>query len=493
MITFTVENIFTHVDNPGPIAIGIGKFLNVRKDGYYQTIDKERYLLTKETVLQTKWRAEYINLYNHIRQTFPTGRLGYIADWCYENGQQVQIIDNRKKPEKNLDLKYIGPVSDGSNGKPARPYQIESTAKIQAKGGRGILWHATGSGKTCTGAHIMVDLGVNALYMVPSLELLNQTHENLSGMIDTKIGKIGEGVWDPKPITVATEQTLWARLDTQECKDFLNSRELMIFDECHHTAVAKDKKGKWSNVNSWYIISLNCPAYYRIGMTGTPGKDIESKRALLECSIGRVIDRVTVRQLIDSGVLCDVEVHMHNIKHKNGCSDYHQSRLVGVLTNEKLNEYIAGITISELKEGHNVLMLTGSKAHQGPMLAKIFETKYGMTVPFVSGDDTRTTRVHARKDFRDGKLKAIIGTIYREGVDFPRCDAGILCDGGRDEKATCQFMGRILRSAEGKKLAHLHDFNHKGDRFLKRHSQERLGEYVEQEIDKIVTHEGITV
>jgi len=39
----------------------------------------------------------------------------------------------------------------------------------------------------------------------------------------------------------------------------------------------------------------------------------------------------------------------------------------------------------------------------------------------------------------------------------------------------------------------LHDFNHKGDRFLKKHSQERLGIYVEEEIEKITTHAGISV
>jgi len=297
---------------------------------------------------------------------------------------------------------------------------------------------------------------------------------------------------------VATAQTLWSRFNKQECQDFLNRRELLIVDECHHTQVsagrggAKDKQGKSYKVNSWYIIAINCPAYYRVGLTGTPGKDIEQKRALLECSIGRVLDRVSVRYLIDLGVLSDVEVHVHKIKHNRYYNDYPSARKEGVLLNTKLNEYIVHIAIAELKAGKNVLLLTGSKAHQGIALSELF-AQYGYDVPFVSGDDKRKKRVEIREAFRDGKLSALIGTIYREGVDFPKCSVGILCDGGRDEKGTCQFMGRILRTAKGKGIAHLHDFLHQDKGFLKKHSNARLNTYVEEEIDKIINHEGVSL
>lgn len=499
MITFTVNNILTHVDNPHPIAHAVGKYLNIKSDSFYKGIDYAEYRATGKSVLRTKYKADYINVYNQMKQTFPTGRLGYLVDWCRDNGIPCQVIDNRIMPEKHLDIIYTGPPSDGSNGKPSRPYQLNAPSILRERGGRGILWHATGSGKTCTGARIIQDFGVTTLYMVPSIELLDQTAKALRAMLSgILIGTIGDGTWDPQSITVATSATLWSRFHRQECKDFLNSIELLITDECHHVTrkgagtKTKNKEGKGYKVNSWYILAINCPAYFRVGLTGTPGKDIEQKRSLLECVIGRVVDRVSVRELIDVGILSEVEIHMHTITHSVTRSDYPSARREGVLLNEEFNRYLVQIAIAELKAGESVLMLTGSKAHQGPLLVKLFQ-EYGYEVPFVSGDDTRKNRIRFREDFRNGKIKALVGTVYREGVDFPYLTVGILCDGGQDEKATCQFLGRILRTAEGKTKARLHDAMHKDKKFLQRHSNARLTEYVEQELENIVTHKGITV
>lgn len=335
--------------------------------------------------------------------------------------------------------------------------------------------------------------------MVPSLELLSQTRDSLqTNLGGQKIGVIGDGVWDPQPITVSTTATLWSRFEKPECKEFINNVELLIVDECHHVAKrgpkksTKNKAGATYSVNSWYIIAINCPAYFRVGLTGTPGKEIEQKRAMLECAIGRVAQRITTRELIDLGVLSDVQVNMHTIKHTLKYYDHQVARKEGVLLNEPFNEYIVHVAIAELKAGKQVLLLTASKAIQGPMLSKIF-SRFGYEVPFISGDDKRKARAKARDEFRAGTRRCLIGTVYKEGVDFPLCNCGINCDGQKDDKAVIQFLGRILRTAKGKGLAHLHDFKHEDNKYLKRHSKMRLTTYIEEDLEKIVTHKGITV
>jgi superfamily II DNA or RNA helicase len=490
MITFTVNNILTHVDNSFPIAEAVNKYLNIKSDSFYKGIDYKIYRETGRTVLKTKYRSDTLNVYNQQKQTFPTGRLGYLVDWCYDHNIPCKLVDNRIKPKKSYTCNYIGWPSDGSDGNPPRIYQQRAPELIEQKT-RGVLWYATGSGKTAAAARIIQKFCVTTLYMVPSVELLNQTHDALSNMLDIEIGKIGDGTWNPKEITVATSATLWSRFETDTCKEFLNSIKMLIVDEVHHVSIgSKNKSGNLYKVNSWYIISINCPAYYRIGLTGTPGKNIEQKRGLLECTIGRIIDRVSVRELIDLGILTDVEIHLHTIKHSRTIQSYPTARKEGVLLNEELNNYICHIAISELKAGKSVLLLTGSKAHQGPSLQRHFK-ELGYNVPFVSGNDTRKNRVQIRKDFKAGKIQCLIGTVYKEGVDFPALDTGILCDGGRDEKGTCQFMGRILRTTKGKKIARLHDFMHKDSKHLEKHSKARLQTYFEEEIENIITHEGL--
>lgn len=500
MTKFIIDNVKTEIINPEPIAGAIAQYLVIKKDSFVKSIDWDEYNSTGKTILKTKYKPEILNLYNHITRTCPTGRIGYLIDWAWERNLPIEIEDRRVVPAAHVPVEYIGPPSDGSNGKPARLYQLQAPQIIREKGGRGILWHATASGKTFTAARIISDFRVNTLYIVPSLELLNQTLEELTEVLKFQqghVGCIGEGIWDPQPITVATSATLWTRYESPECKSLIANTECILLDECHHVSHKssrpdKNKSGTVLPVNSWYVIAINCPAYFRVGLTGTPGKDIEQKRSLLECAIGRVVHRVSARELIDMGVISDVEVHMHTIKHTRKFSDFNTARKECILQNDKFNEYLVHIAISELKAGKSVLILTSSKAEQGPRLVKIFQA-YGYDVPFVSGDSKKKQRKDARADFKAGRIRALIGTIYKEGVNFPACDVGILGDGGLDEKKVIQFLGRILRKAEGKGIAHLHDFMHKDGKHLSKHSNARMSTYVEEELNKIITHKGIEV
>lgn len=497
MVVFNIHNSHTAIEGPDHLVlVPIDKFFRVKRDGYVKSIDWQEYRETGRTIIKTKYKPQYIDLYNPIRKSFPTGRLGYVVEWLDTNNIAYQLNDCRKKPERHLDITYIGPPADGSNGFPPRPYQLNAPVKIEEHGGRGILWHATASGKTATASRIIAHFGVRTLYIVPSLELLNQTQSELNKMLKTAdgVGRIGDGDWDPRAVTVSTAQTLWARFERPETKELLNNTEMLILDEAHHTGVSstKDKNGNALSLNSWYILALNCNAYYRIGLTGTPGKDIDQKRVFLESMAGRVIDRVSARELIDLGIISDVEIHIHTIKHKQSRPDFNSARKEGVITNEPFNDYLVQVAISEIKQGKNVLILTNSKEHQGPLLVSLFE-RYGMSVPFVSGESKSKERERLRQDFKEGRIPALIGTIYKEGVDFPRCDCGILADGGQDEKRTLQFLGRVLRKAQGKGIARLHDFNHKDGKYLHRHSAARLGYFVEEELDRIVTHKGIEI
>lgn len=493
MVVFTIDNIKTHADNADEIMHAVDKYLMIHQDGFVKEVDWKKYKETGRTQMRTRHKRNTIRLYNPMAKTFPTGRLGYICEWCKENNVQYQIVDNRKKPDKKFNCKYIGPPSDGSTGYPPRPYQKTCPEKVE-KIGRGVLWHATASGKTITGARIIQKLGVKTLYMVPSKTLLHQTYEDIREVLSgVEIGVCGDGKWDPKDITIATTATLWSRYEKEACKELINNTELLIADECHHvqSSGTRDKQGQIREVNSWYVIAINCPAYYRIGLTGTPGKDIEQKRSFLESAFGRVIDRVSARQLIDLGVIADVDIHIHKIKHKETATEYATARK-NVILNPEFNRYVVDVAIQELESGKNVLLLTNSKKYQGPMLCREFKRR-GYEVPFVSGSSNNKSRKKAREDFKNGDLKCLIGTIYKEGVNFPKCDCGILCDGGYDEKKTIQFLGRILRKGKKAKTSTLHDFFHKDSRHLEKHSNNRIKTYMEEELDSIIMHDGISI
>jgi hypothetical protein len=61
------------------------------------------------------------------------------------------------------------------------------------------------------------------LIIVPDLTLLNQTYNKFKKWSKSlSIGKVGEGVFDPGDITIATPQTLNSRFETYEVKEHLS-------------------------------------------------------------------------------------------------------------------------------------------------------------------------------------------------------------------------------------------------------------------------------
>ena len=75
--------------------------------------------------------------------------------------------------------------------------------------GNGVIKAATGSGKTTIAARTIGALGQWSVFIVHTRDLLYQTIESFKRMFpEEEIGQIGDGVFEYRPITVATMQSL---------------------------------------------------------------------------------------------------------------------------------------------------------------------------------------------------------------------------------------------------------------------------------------------
>lgn len=81
--------------------------------------------------------------------------------------------------------------------------------------GTGIIWAATGSGKTVSSASVVARLGVRTLFMVYGNDLVRQTWRNFNNMLGTwllddghQVGIAVEGDFNPGFVTVAGSSTL---------------------------------------------------------------------------------------------------------------------------------------------------------------------------------------------------------------------------------------------------------------------------------------------
>lgn len=108
-------------------------------------------------------------------------------------------------------------------------YQELAVAKM-IEGKNGILQAPTGSGKTNVAIGVIKALGLKALWLTHTHDLLNQSYDRAKLYIDESLlGKITEGkVNIGKGMTVATIQTM-AKLDLERYRDLW---DVVIVDEC---------------------------------------------------------------------------------------------------------------------------------------------------------------------------------------------------------------------------------------------------------------------
>jgi len=401
---------------------------------------------------------------------FPTGWAGrFIQDYQaleLEGGRgaykKITWEDCRKKPLFRHSLK--GEVF------PLRDYQDEALQASLAAG-RGIIHHATGAGKTVVMAKLLETLALSSIVVVPTINLLLQTSEDLIGFLGEEVvGTIGEGIFNPKLITVATVQSLWSKIkgDDPELKKVFHEADVLIVDEAHHITIA----GRNKIQNTYFQIAQLLDAYYKFGLTATPGEEGELERELLEAATGRVIHRVSSSALIRRGLLTRPVIQLYKVTPTMRISDWQAAYRQNILRNARRNSIITNLATKYADQGKSVLITVTRVAEHGGVLQELMPHAF-----FMSGDTKVEDRKMMLEDFKAKKTRILISTVINEGVNIPSMDVIIMAGGGKSNKQTIQRVGRALRKAKGKEEAKIIDFYDADKGMLERHSKARLRTY----------------
>ena len=141
-----------------------------------------------------------------------------------------------------------------SNGREARPYQLEAVNAWLREGARGIVVLPTGAGKSLVAVLAIADRQRSALIVAPTLDLVHQWYDLLQVSFSVDVGILGGGEFDIKAITVATYDSAHLHVD-----HWGNRFGLVVFDEVHHLPSP-----------SFQLAARFSLAPYRLGLTATP-------------------------------------------------------------------------------------------------------------------------------------------------------------------------------------------------------------------------------
>lgn len=470
MATLTLDNRSVILEDvPPKVAKALSKATSYLQAGYMHVPG-----------FQAKYwdgRRRLVTMLKDGRLKAPAGLAQEVTEVLEARGVEVELVDNRKIPTHRL------PIVGWNPKKKLRPYQEEAVRLVTTPRGslglvgRGILKLPPRSGKTVIAAAIIRELRVRTLFIVPSKSLLYQARDELAKCLGLDVGIVGDQVWQPGEVTVATIQTLQKRRGKNTKKepaaaeylDLLRQADLVFFDECHHLEAEK-----------WRKVMQDSGAAYKVGLSATAFIDHDSEVELgviwLRACTGEILLDMSVSDLIEQGYLVETEVRMYPVRQpdlgKRGWSQRLQRD--AILCNDYRNQLVVDITRELVQDGMRVVIVAGKLEQVGAVTRLLSQTqiKFARLV----GQTSQATRDRDIKRFQAGQLRVLVGTVLDEGIDIPECDAIVNAEGGADIKATYQRL-RNLTPCNGKTKAVCVDFMDLTHPYFADHSLKRLGVY----------------
>lgn len=352
--------------------------------------------------------------------------------------------------------------------KPPRPYQRDAIAAWKDAGRRGVVVLPTGAGKSWVAVLAIADAARPALVVAPTLDLVRQWHDLLSGAFGCAVGVVGGGEHEVLPLTVTTYDSAWAHMR------HLGSRfGLVVFDEAHHLPGP-----------SYSAAAEMAMAPFRLGLTATPERT-DGGEARYAALVGAIVHRAEIVEM-SGRWLADYETDRIVVEmDEDERADYEESR-------EHYRSFVrdAGIRLGEPDGFARFLRLSGSSeagrdalaAYRrqrrlalssraklrtlGALLDRHAEDKtliftddnataHTIARAFLLPVITHQTKVKERSailgGLRSGRYGAVVTSrVLNEGVDVPEAAVAIVVSGTGTVREHVQRLGRVLRKAEGK-------------------------------------------
>jgi len=318
-----------------------------------------------------------------------------------------------------------------------RPYQMNAINQLRRAFSFGrrtpILQLPCGGGKTYISMYMIreaINKGKRVAFVVDNLELLQQASEAADDFgIDH--GVIQANHWRSNrnhPLQICTIQTL-----KNKYKDF----DFVIVDECH---VMYKAQLEWMEKHN---------AVPFIGLSATPWQKEMGKH--WDC----LIKPLTTQDLIDRDSLVPFKAFAPDIPDLKGvqlqAGDYNQKQLGKAVNKRKL---VANIVQTWLKNGQNrqTIVFCVDIAHS-EAIAEEFRS-IGVAAEAVHSQLDSDDRKRVLDDFAGGNLKIVTSRdVLTKGYDNPSASCLIMARPTKSKMIFVQQVGRVIRTAEGKKDA----------------------------------------
>ncbi len=438
---------------------------------YVDGPSEERHVLYRRLIIEIKsapggqFSCFEKPLYQPRRQRFPAGVL-FLACRLLQD-VEIKVIDEMTPPCKprSLDARFNF----------LHDYQKRCVDLILERK-RGIWQIATAGGKSLIAIALAHRLSCPTLFLVDEKQLLEQTCREWEKHTGTKAGRIGEGIFAPERFTVGSVQTLHSRRKRPEVRHYLASVGCLEIDEVHGAASRR----------TFGIAMRAESAYWRVGMSATPGGRTDQLDALTIGATGPILIRRTITDLAykvgDGRRLAKPMVLFW--KHRKldpVVGTWDEVYRDGIATNEKRN--LAIMELCLVAEKPALLFYHDVRHGHGKDLLRMLKNR-GISAVLTSGKSTASERSTAVKMTDTGEVDVLVASsIFNKGVNIPHVRSAINAAGFKAFIPTIQKLGRGLRYVPGKDRFVLWEVLDRHNSILLRHCRERRNSYIEHGIE----------
>ena len=390
----------------------------------------------------------------------PRGCIGEVLELLNLHGMQTEVHD-----EHNLSVA----VAIEFRGR-LRPDQ-EGAAAPMLRHDDGILCAPTAFGKTAVAAWLIAQRKVNTLILVHRRQLFDQWQARLAMFLDLlpeSIGSIGGGKLRRTGIVdVAVIQSLRQKNAVQDC---VAEYGQVIVDECHHLSAFTFEQ-----------VMRAIKAKFIVGLTATPTRK-DGHHPIIQMQCGPIRFGMNAKAMTDTSPFQHVVTpRLTAFQMQSGTADAGIQDIYRALTQDEVrNDLIASDVRAALSDGRSPLLLTGRTDHLRHLAdllngaaEHIFVLKGGM------GKKQRNAIDEAMKVVPDGAPRLILatGSYIGEGFDDARLDTLFLAMPISWKGTLQQYVGRLHRLHDGKRIVQVYDYADNCEPMLARMYERRLKGY----------------
>jgi len=350
-----------------------------------------------------------------------------------------------------------------------RPYQEDAVASIAAHD-HGLLCAPTAFGKTAVAAWLIGKRKVSTLVLVHRQQLLDQWHERLAMFLGAPLNSIGQIGGGKSERTRSIDVVIQSLYRKDEVKDFVAEYGQVIVDECHHISAFTFEQ-----------VMKQVKARFVVGLTATPTRK-DGHHPIIYMQCGPIRFSMSARTMTESTPFEHQVIPRHtDFRMPAEMVDLAIQDVYAALINDSArNAMIAADLRQALTAGRSPLLLTGRKEHlqffatEVEGFAKhIFVLKGGM------GKKQRRTTAEALASVPENDSRVIIatGSYIGEGFDDARLDTLFLAMPISWKGTLQQYVGRLHRLHDGKRVVQVYDYVDPNVPMLARMYQRRLKGY----------------